>query len=39
VLRDTTASLLKALGVPPKDAQVILGHAAVMTNDRCGRQW
>jgi integrase len=27
VLRHTTASLLKALGVPPKDAQVVLGHA------------
>jgi ribonuclease BN (tRNA processing enzyme) len=25
--RNTTASLLKALGVPAKDAQVILGHA------------
>jgi integrase len=30
-LRHTTASLLKALGVPPKDAQVILGHAHAST--------
>lgn len=30
-LRHTTASLLKALGVPPKDAQVILGHANAST--------
>jgi integrase len=27
-LRHTTASLLKDLGVPPRDAQVILGHFA-----------
>jgi integrase len=30
-LRHTTASLLKKLGVPPRDAQVILGHAHVST--------
>ena len=30
-LRHTAASLLKALGVPPKDAQVILGHANAST--------
>jgi integrase len=30
-MRHTTASLLKALGVPPKDAQVILGHANAST--------
>ena len=27
--RNTTASFLKALGVPAKDAQVILGHTHV----------
>jgi integrase len=30
-LRHTTASLLKKLRVPPRDAQVILGHAHVST--------
>jgi integrase len=30
-LRHTTASLLKQLRVPPRDAQVILGHANVCT--------
>jgi integrase len=30
-LRHTSASLLKALGVPPKDAQVILGRAHAST--------
>jgi integrase len=34
VLRHTTASLLKALGVPPKDAQVILGHANASTTNQ-----
>lgn len=34
VLRHTTASLLKALGVPPKDAQVILGHAQASTTNQ-----
>jgi integrase len=33
-LRHTTASLLKALGVPPKDAQVILGHAHASTTNQ-----
>ena len=33
-LRHTTASLLKNLGVPPKDAQVILGHAHVSTTEQ-----
>ena len=33
-LRHTTASLLKALGVPPKDAQVILGHAHASTTEQ-----
>jgi len=33
-LRHTTASLLKKLGVPPKDAQVILGHAHVTTTQQ-----
>jgi integrase len=28
-LRHTTASLLKDLGVPARDAQIILGHAHV----------
>ena len=30
-LRHTTASLLKKLGVPPRDSQLILGHAHVTT--------
>jgi len=30
-LRHTVASLLKDLGVPPRDAQVILGHARIST--------
>ena len=33
-MRHTTASLLKALGVPPKDAQVILGHANASTTNQ-----
>ena len=33
-LRHTAASLLKALGVPPKDVQVILGHAHVSTTNQ-----
>ena len=33
-LRHTTATLLKALKVPPKDAQVILGHAHVSTTNQ-----
>jgi len=33
-LRHTVASLLKALGVPPKDAQVILGHAHASTTEQ-----
>ncbi|MGO9082617.1 MAG: tyrosine-type recombinase/integrase [Streptosporangiaceae bacterium] len=33
-LRHTAASLLKDLGVPPKDAQVILGHAHVSTTQQ-----
>jgi integrase len=33
-LRHTTASLLKALGVPLKDAQVILGHAHASTTNQ-----
>jgi integrase len=33
-LRHTTATLLKALGVPPKDAQVILGHAHASTTNQ-----
>lgn len=33
-LRHTTASLLKALGVPPKDAQVTLGHAHASTTEQ-----
>lgn len=33
-LRHTTASLLKALGVPAKDAQVILGHAHASTTNQ-----
>jgi integrase len=34
VLRHTTASLLKKLAVPPKDAQVILGHAHISTTQQ-----
>jgi site-specific recombinase XerD len=30
-LRHTTASLLKKLHVPPRDAQMILGHAHIAT--------
>jgi integrase len=30
-LRHTTASLLKKLHVPPRDAQMILGHAHIST--------
>jgi len=30
-LRHTTASLLKKLRVPPRDAQIILGHAHIST--------
>src|SRR5215469_3116004 len=30
-LRHTTASLLKKLNVPPRDAQMILGHAHIST--------
>lgn len=33
-LRHTTASLLKDLKVPPRDAQVILGHAHVSTTQQ-----
>jgi integrase len=33
-LRHTAATLLKALGVPPKDAQVILGHAHITTTNQ-----
>jgi integrase len=33
-LRHTTASLLKALGVRMKDAQVILGHAHASTTEQ-----
>ena len=33
-LRHTTATLLKALGIPPKDAQVILGHARITTTNQ-----
>jgi integrase len=33
-LRHTTASLLKVLGVPAKDAQVILGHAHASTTSQ-----
>ncbi len=33
-LRHTTATLLKALGVRPKDAQVILGHAHITTTNQ-----
>jgi integrase len=33
-LRHTTASLLKYLKVPPRDAQIILGHAYVTTTQQ-----
>jgi integrase len=33
-LRHTTASLLKDLGVPPRDAQIILGHSHVATTQQ-----
>jgi integrase len=33
-LRHTTAPLLKDLGVPPRDAQVILGHAHITTTQQ-----
>jgi len=33
-IRHTTASLLKELGVPPRDAQVILGHANFSTTQQ-----
>ena len=33
-LRHTTASLLKKLGVPAGDAQVILGHAHITTTQQ-----
>ena len=33
-LRHTTASLLKKLAVPPRDAQVILGHAHISTTQQ-----
>ena len=33
-LRHTTASLLKDLGVPARDAQVILGHAHITTTQQ-----
>jgi len=33
-VRHTTASLLKALGVPARDAQIILGHAHVTTTQQ-----
>ena len=33
-LRHTTASLLKVLGIPAKDAQVILGHAQASTTQQ-----
>jgi len=32
--RSATTSLLKALGVPPKDAQVILAHAHASTTEQ-----
>ena len=32
--RHTAASLLKQLAVPPKDAQVILGHAHISTTQQ-----
>jgi integrase len=33
-IRHTTASLLKDLAVPPRDAQVILGHAHFLTTQQ-----
>jgi integrase len=33
-LRHTTASLLKDLGVPPRDAQIILGHSHINTTQQ-----
>jgi integrase len=33
-LRHTTATLLKNLGVPTRDAQLILGHATVVTTEQ-----
>lgn len=33
-LRHTTTSLLKDLGVPPRDAQIILGHAHIATTQQ-----
>jgi integrase len=33
-LRHTTATLLKNLGVPPRDAQLILGHAQISTTQQ-----
>ncbi|MFY9891732.1 MAG: site-specific integrase [Streptosporangiaceae bacterium] len=33
-LRHTTTSLLKDLGVPPRDAQVILGHSHITTTQQ-----
>jgi Phage integrase family len=33
-LRHTTSSLLKQLGVPPRDRQAILGHAHVTTTEQ-----
>jgi integrase len=33
-IRHTTASLLKELGVPPRDAQIILGHANFSTTQQ-----
>jgi integrase len=33
-VRHTTASLLKDLGVPARDAQIILGHAHVTTTQQ-----
>jgi integrase len=33
-LRHTTASLLKDLGVPARDAQIILGHAHISTTQQ-----
>ncbi len=33
-IRHTTASPLKELGVPPRDAQIILGHANFSTTQQ-----
>lgn len=50
-LRHTAASLLKDLGVPARDAQIILGHAHITTTQQiythvdeaarrhCGQEW